>query len=172
VLKLKEIDFRGFAEQLYSPKELKALLLFVGLGMAVLFYRLGMLLYLQTYAPSLRTVHKSQVAVTDSLFNVLSAKARAEDSLIFALPEDSLLPLHERAQLLHKKGSLLAPHSIVLNAANKLELMELPGVGSATADLILQYRNHAKFHSLSELCNIKSIGKKKFGRMSIYLRLN
>jgi DNA uptake protein ComE-like DNA-binding protein len=160
------------AEQLYSPKELKALLLFAGLGMAVLLYRLGKLLYLQAYAPPPRTAPKSQVAITDSLFAALSAKARAEDSLIFALPEDSLLPLHERAQLLHKKGSLLAPHSIVLNTANKLELMELPGVGSATADLILQYRKRVKFRSLAEICNVKSIGKKKFGRMKIYMRLN
>jgi len=49
-----------------------------------------------------------------------------------------------------------------INTAEILELMELPGVGRATAEAILVYRaEHGLFHSADELINVSGIGEKK-----------
>lgn len=55
---------------------------------------------------------------------------------------------------------------INLNAATKSELLTLPGIGEATAERILLYRQeNGLFKSIDELKNVKGIGEKKFEKL-------
>jgi competence protein ComEA len=52
---------------------------------------------------------------------------------------------------------------INLNSATAEQFMSLPGIGSATAKLIIEHRTKAgKFNRVEELMNVKGIGEKKF----------
>ena len=158
-------------EQWYSPREIRAIALFLVLGIAVLVYRSGRTLY-ALYLPSqMPKARAAEIVRTDSLFRALSAKAAAEDSMIFALPPDSLAPKSMRTA--PAKGSTLPPGSIAINLATKEQLMQLPGVGPSTAERIIEYRTkRTKFRALDELMNVKTIGESRFARMKPYLRLN
>ena len=58
---------------------------------------------------------------------------------------------------------------ININSASRVELMKLPGVGEATADKIIDYRNNSKFDSPEEIMKIKGIGIKKFEKMKEFI---
>lgn len=50
---------------------------------------------------------------------------------------------------------------ININEADSQSLQEIPGVGPATAEKIIEYRNlNGKFKSIEELTNVKGIGEK------------
>jgi len=52
---------------------------------------------------------------------------------------------------------------IDLNSATAEQLATLPGIGAATARLIIEHRtNVGKFNRVEELLNVKGIGEKKF----------
>jgi competence protein ComEA len=52
---------------------------------------------------------------------------------------------------------------ININSATAEQLTSLPGIGPATAKLILEHRTKVgKFSRIEELMNIKGIGEKKF----------
>ena len=51
---------------------------------------------------------------------------------------------------------------INVNTATKIQLMELPGIGSTLAERIIAYRaEHGLFQSTDDLMNVEGIGKKK-----------
>jgi comEA protein len=61
---------------------------------------------------------------------------------------------------------------VQLNTATKQQLLTLPGVGDAIADLILSYREkHGRFKSLDDLTNVHGIGPKKIERLRPYVTL-
>ncbi len=59
---------------------------------------------------------------------------------------------------------------INLNSATSEELQEVPGIGPATADKILQMRkSYGSFKSVDDLLAIRGIGKKRLDKMRKYL---
>src|ERR1019366_5494634 len=157
--------------QFYTPRELRALVLFLLIGIAVLFFRFGKQVY-YTWFPEQRNpseVHAQHKA--DSLFFALSAAANQHDSLFFSLPEDSLLPAAvQRAKAKpHSKTDGLSLHSISLNLGTKEDLIRLPSVGPASAELILEYRSErGNFRTLEELKSVHGFGGTRFDKMNPY----
>lgn len=58
-----------------------------------------------------------------------------------------------------------------LNTADKAQLCTLPGVGEATAEKIIAYRQKKPFATIQEVMEVKGIGKAKFARMQSRLAL-
>ncbi len=163
-----------FATQFYTPRELRALVLFLLTGLAILLFRFGKQLY-RAYYPEPRNPQELLAQHrADSLFFALSAQANRRDSLFFSLPEDSLLPASMRNRTVHhSKEEGLPLHSISLNTGTKEDLVRLPGVGPATAERILEYRSErGAFRSLEEIKNVHGLGQSHYEKMKKYLRLN
>ena len=60
-----------------------------------------------------------------------------------------------------------------LNTATSDELQQVPGIGPATADKILQMRkSYGTFKSVDDLLAIKGIGKKRLEKMRKYLTVS
>lgn len=74
-------------------------------------------------------------------------------------------------QDLHAKKKPPA-HPLNLNAATAAELQQVPGIGPAIAEKILQARkSYGAFKSVDDLQAIKGIGPKKLDKMRKYLTL-
>jgi len=61
---------------------------------------------------------------------------------------------------------------IDLNKADKKELMNLNGVGEATAKAIIEYREkNGPFKSIEEIKNVSGIGEKSFEKIKDYIKV-
>ena len=61
--------------------------------------------------------------------------------------------------------------TVNLNSASTEELATLPGIGQATAEKIVAYREKHGFKDTRELMNIKGIGEKKYQKIKDDLSL-
>ena len=62
---------------------------------------------------------------------------------------------------------------ININTANSEELQQVPGIGPATAEKILQLRkSYGAFKSVDDLLSIRGIGKKRLEKMRKYLTVS
>ena len=61
-------------------------------------------------------------------------------------------------------------HPVDINSASSAQLQEVPGIGPATADKILQTRkSYGAFKSVDDLLSVRGIGPKKLEKMRKYL---
>src|ERR1700722_17104487 len=61
-------------------------------------------------------------------------------------------------------------HPIDINAASAAQLQEVPGIGPATADKILQMRkSYGAFKTVDDLLSVRGIGPKRLEKMRKYL---
>lgn len=59
-----------------------------------------------------------------------------------------------------------------INTASKEELDTLPGVGPATADKIIEYREtNGQFNSIEDIKNVRGIGEAKFSKMQSRIQI-
>ena len=49
-----------------------------------------------------------------------------------------------------------------LNSATETELIQLPGVGNATARRIIAFRNQHGFHRIEDIMQVSGVGEKTF----------
>ena len=160
------------ALKLLTPKEYKAVLLFLGIGFAVLLYRGGKQLWYVLVPPIAPNSYVAKQQTQDSIFHALSAAHIPEDSLKFWTPPNQS-DTNEPTPRKSSKTEGLEPTSISLNKGSKQELMRLPGVGEVMSDRILAYRSkRGSFRQLEKLMNVEGIGEKKFEKMKPYLKLN
>lgn len=162
------------AQQFYTPRELRALLIFIGIGLSVALYQSGKRMYYRYFPKQRDSSMVLEQRRQDSLYFALSAEANRQDSLFFSLPEDSLIPPNIRARIMnHSKETDLRLGSISLNHGTKDDLIKLPGIGATTADHIIAYRTQrGSFRSLEEIMNIPGFGQKHFDRIKRFLTLN
>lgn len=73
---------------------------------------------------------------------------------------------------IHKK-TLPAEKSVNLNSAKLDELVNLPGIGQKTAQLIIEYRlEHKRFRNINELLDVKGIGESKLSKLKKYIYID
>ncbi len=70
-----------------------------------------------------------------------------------------------------KTGANASAKKVHLKTASVAELTALPGVGTVTAQNIVEYRLLHGFTSIEDLMQVKGIGKAKFAKMLPYLEL-
>ncbi len=158
---------------MYSPKELRALLIFLALGLLGLLSRLVQSPENHEIAFLSDPKYLVDARGRDSLFAVLARRKQIQDSFHFYAPDTTDSKPRTRGYGATSKTAGLAQASISLNKASADDLMKLPSVGEATASLIMEYRKErGKFRTLTEIMNVRGIGPKKFERMKPYLRLD
>jgi len=165
---------RKLSEQLYTPRELRAIGMFLLMGVAVLLYRHGKQLYTSSSFYSPTSQERLDQQRRDSLFFALSAAANIRDSLFFSLPEDSLKQASvRRKESHHSKTDGLRLASISLNAGTKEDLCRLPTIGPASAERIIEYRSQrGRFRNLGEIMNVRGFGEVRFEKLKRFLRLD
>lgn len=125
---------------------------------------------------------EDQTLHSADMFNhILDSLSYAEQSTFTGI-DDSGNPLTElaRADTIVKRQETFPSSSHVkvsagqiidIQKASKNELMRLPGIGEATAERIIEYRDQEGFDKIEDLMNVKGIGTKKYEKMRAHISL-
>jgi len=96
-------------------------------------------------------------------------KACATSTTLFACATLVLLALLAE---LGQAGKKLPLQPVNINTASEAELVQLPGIGPATARAIVRHRaRHGAFRRVEELLIIRGISRARLNRLRPYLRL-
>ena len=89
------------------------------------------------------------------------------DSVVVVRADSSAAPSIGRVTLGAERASPFRDGYLDLNAADSLDLLELPGIGPALAGRILALRRQrGGFRSVEELHAVRGIGEKRFARLA------
>jgi competence protein ComEA len=103
--------------------------------------------------------------------DAINLAAKVADGQQVRVPEKQPQNGLGRAGAAAKQGKV-ASGMISLNSATIAELEQLPGVGPATAQKIVDYRTqHGAFSTIEQLKEVGGIGDKKLGRIRDHLSL-
>ncbi len=105
-------------------------------------------------------------------YSSMDSEFVSKSNLLLA-SKDSIFPKSEHKSPLHKNiQSLNDSTPVNINTATKEELMKLPGIGEATAERIMMYReDKGEFKSIKELLKIKGIGEKKLEQLKPLIKI-
>lgn len=80
---------------------------------------------------------------------------------------DSKTPINNSSESINNTNSNSSNSNLInINTATKEDLDTLPGIGPATAQKIIDYRQeHGNFSSIEDIKNVKGIGEAKFSKM-------
>ena len=62
--------------------------------------------------------------------------------------------------------------TVNINTASLEQLVELPGIGPAKAQAIVEYRTNVPFKTVDEIKMVKGIGDKMFAKLAPHLTVN
>ena len=65
----------------------------------------------------------------------------------------------------------LPKEKVNISTASRVQLMQLPGIGEKTADLIIEYRQRHAFRKIEDIMRVKGIGGKKFEKIQEYIEI-
>ena len=95
-------------------------------------------------------------------FTPLADKAKI--NLAQKLTDGMQIQVSSKAPVINSNNS--SSNLININTATKEDLDTLPGIGPATAQKIIDYRQeHGNFSSIEDIKNVKGIGEAKFSKM-------
>ena len=69
----------------------------------------------------------------------------------------------------NNESDINVQEKININTATKDELTSLNGIGEATANKIINYRNKNKFKEIEDIMNVPGIGEAKFNNIKDYI---
>lgn len=69
-------------------------------------------------------------------------------------------------------ATALEPVPVDLNMASEQQLEQLPGIGPKKAEAIVELRKKKPFSRLTQLMEVRGIGKKTLERLKPYLRVD
>src|SRR5882762_9508482 len=105
----------------------------------------------------LRILRMSLSIVTLSVFAIAHAGAAGAAQA----PSGNRAPVESVKNVKSVKGEV--PASVNINTASVKELDALPGIGTKTAALIVEYRQkNGPFKKIEELMNVRGVGEKSF----------
>lgn len=118
-------------------------------------------------------VEKVGGATKEADLNKVNMAIKIEDEMHYIIPkigEDSEVGSSSEPVSTDEKSN---SSKININKATIAELEELPGVGEATANKIINYRSeNGAFKSIEEIKNVNGIGDKKYADMKDLIDIN
>ena len=93
-------------------------------------------------------------------------KLNDSDKIIIPKKENNLNNIETEDE---NKGVDNVQDKININTATKDELTSLNGIGEATANKIINYRNKNKFKEIEDIMNVPGIGEAKFNNIKDYI---
>ena len=93
-------------------------------------------------------------------------KLNDSDKIIIPKKENNLNNIETEDE---NKGVDNVQDKVNINTATKDELTNLNGIGEATANKIINYRNKNKFQEIEDIMNVPGIGEAKFNNIKDYI---
>ena len=106
----------------------------------------------------------------DADLNNVNLAVKLEDEMHYIIPKKGESISNSQNNVIPNNNTNNQNGKININTATIQELDQIPGVGEATANKILTYRDEVgKFKSIEEIKNVSGIGEKKYENMKEFI---